>query len=191
MTVDKRPSSQPEGTQQPSDQQWERDQLWTVSFGTYYHAHYQELLASRIIDRWQKVDEITKVVVALTATGSAVAGWALWNEPTFKTIWLILAGIASVLSIIHTTLDIPGRLKEHGEIKRRSASLRVDLETFRQQMQIDWNFPVKEFKEKYEEYRRRYSSEVVQLLRNDVIITQRLARRVQADLNTLIKDQIS
>ncbi len=148
-----------------------RDELWSVSFGTYYHVYYQELLADHVINRWQKADDITKVLVALTTTGSAVTGWALWTEPTLKVVWAILAGIAAVLSIIHTTLGVPARLKDHGDIERRFATLRIALETFRQQMRIDSDFPIKEFKDKYDEYRTRYS-EYVQTLKHDILITQ-------------------
>ncbi len=61
-----------------------RDQLWKVAFYTYYQAYYVEMLISALIDRWQIVDETTKVLVALTASGSVVSGWVLWTQPHFR-----------------------------------------------------------------------------------------------------------
>ncbi len=166
-----------------------RDELWEASFDTYYVVHYEELLADRLIDSWQKVDEITKVLVALTASGSAVSGWALWAEPHFRRIWVIMASIAAVLSIVHTALSVPGRLKDHGETKRRFASLRTDLETFRYRMRIDANFPIEEFTQEFVEYRRRFSDSV-QLRKNDILRTNRLENKVQKQLDIRLEDQV-
>jgi hypothetical protein len=163
-----------------------RDRLWDTSYETYYHMFYQELLADRVIQRWQFFDALTRVLITITATSSAIGSWELWRTGTFRAIWVIMAGAAAVLSIIHTTLNVVGRLKDHGDIRRRCAGLRVDLETFRQLMEIDANFPIKEYTEKYEEYRRRYS-DCIQMLINDIIVRQRFARRVQAQLNASLQ----
>ena len=58
-----------------------RDTLWTSAFDTYYDVYYEELVADEVNNRWQILDEVTKVLVALTASGSAISGWILWNEP--------------------------------------------------------------------------------------------------------------
>jgi hypothetical protein len=134
-----------------------RDQLWEGSFETLYHVFYEEYITWGLINQWQKIDEITKVVVALTASGSAVAGWTLWNEPYFKTIWASIAGFAAVLSIIHTALRVPERIKEHGEAKLQLINLRIDLETFRYRMCIDPNFSIESFTQEFVEYRKRYA----------------------------------
>jgi len=88
-----------------------RDELWTATFDTYYDAYYEELLAAALVRRWQRVDAFTKVLVALTASGSAVAGWTLWSQPGFKTSWTFIAGIAALLSILHSTLNVADRVK--------------------------------------------------------------------------------
>lgn len=60
----------------------QRDEIWTAAFYTYYDAYYEEICADRLTNRWQKLDEMTKVLVAFTASTSAVTGWALWTEPS-------------------------------------------------------------------------------------------------------------
>jgi hypothetical protein len=166
-----------------------RDQLWEATFETYYDTYFHELLEDTLINRWQRFDEATKVLVALTASGSAVSGWALWTNPGFKTIWTVLAGIAAVLAIVHATLGVPARLKDHGEIKRLFASLRTDLETFRYRMRIDPNFPIAEFTEQFMDHRTRFSNGV-QLLKSDILRTNRLADRVRDQLNLQLADEI-
>jgi hypothetical protein len=49
-----------------------RDELWNAAFNTYYDAYYEEIAADKMISRWQILDELTKVLVALTASGSAM-----------------------------------------------------------------------------------------------------------------------
>lgn len=51
-----------------------RDVLWEESFNTYYDAYYEERLAESILVSWLRVEMITKLLVAFTATGSAVSG---------------------------------------------------------------------------------------------------------------------
>jgi hypothetical protein len=166
-----------------------RDQIWAASFETYYDAHYEELVADSLIGRWQIVDEITKVLVALTASGSAVSGWTLWNNPSFKYVWMSMAGVGAVLSIIHVALAVPGRLKDWGEIKRSFASLRIDLETYRYRMGIDPQFPVEDFTKEFSDYRRRFG-ECVQRIKNDILRTRRLRVKAQDALNERIADKI-
>lgn len=165
-----------------------RDEIWKVTFETYYDAYYQELLSDRVIHRWQRFDEITKTLVAITASGSAISGWALWNDPEFKILWGGMAGFAALLGIIHTALHVPERLKDHGEIKRRSASLRADLETFRYRMRIDPDFPVDEFTREFVEYRKRFSNDL-QLIKNDILLTMNLANKVQEQLNVRLRGE--
>lgn len=63
-----------------------RDKLWEATYKTYFESFNMEIAAQNLIDRWQIVDELTKVLVALTASGSAVAGWTMWNNPNLKII---------------------------------------------------------------------------------------------------------
>jgi hypothetical protein len=163
-----------------------RDELWNAAFNTYYDAYYEEIAADKMISRWQILDELTKVLVALTASGSAISGWALWSDVNFKYIWIVMAGTGALLALIHSTLGVPGRLKDWGEIKRWFAIIRIDLETFRYQMTVDPEFSVDNFSKNFIDYRRRYG-EGVQRLKNDILRTNRLERKSQTDLNERIQ----
>lgn len=166
-----------------------REELWQVSFETYYDAYFQEMVADGLINRWQRVDEATKLLVALTASGSAVSGWALWTEPHFRVMWAVLAGLAAVLSIGHATLSVPARLKDQTELKRRFAGIRTDLETFRYAMRVNPDFSVPNLSGEFADLRRRYS-DAIQLLKNDILETQRFDNAVQDKLNTQLGDLI-
>jgi hypothetical protein len=164
-----------------------RDELWNAAFDTYYDSYYQELLRDALVDRWQRVDDLTKVATALTASGSAVSGWALWNEPHLKVAWAVLAGTAALLTIIHATLNVPERVRNHAETKRAFAALRANLETFRYRMRVDPEFPVPSFLDEFVVFRTRFS-ELLQLLKNDILLTSGAERMTQQHLNILLRE---
>ena len=166
-----------------------RDEIWNAAYDTYYSTYYEEKVCDVLLDRWQWLDEVTKILVALTATGSAVAGWALWQDPNFKWIWTSIASTGAVLAIVHTALDVAGRLKGHGDNRRLFASLRIDLETFRYRMQANNQFPVEEFTNELVELRERYG-QAIDRGRNDIMLTDSLRQSVQDELDERIADKI-
>ncbi len=127
--------------------------------------------------------------VALFASGSAISGWAFWDEPKVSTLWAILAGLAALLAIVHATLGVPRRLEDLGNIRRYFCSLRADLETFRYRMQINPDFPVDGFTEEFVGYRERYG-EGLQRYKNDILLTKGLRIRTQTNLNNALADSI-
>ena len=58
--------------------------FWRPSYDTYYDAYYQEMAYIAVSDDLQGVEMITKALVAVTATGSAIAGLSLWSDPTLE-----------------------------------------------------------------------------------------------------------
>jgi hypothetical protein len=167
-----------------------RDELWDAAFETWYLAAYNELVSQEVVRRWQIFDDTTKVLVALTASGSAVSGWALWENPNYKYIWLILAGIGAVLSIVSSALGVTSRLKDWGDLKRDFSMLEVELGTFRSKMRIDPQFDVTQFTKEWVEFRRRYG-EVAQRLKSDLVASKRVSKRCQATLNEQLSAQQS
>jgi hypothetical protein len=166
-----------------------RDVLWLGSFNTLYDSIYGETIADNLIDRWQMVDEVTRALIAITASTSAVSGWALWSRPQFHNSWLMISGLAAFLAILHATLGVLGRIKDHAEDKRRFLILSGDLETFRYEMRVNPAFDVAEFSKRFIEFRKRYS-EAAQLVKNDIAATRRLARVSQLQVNQRLASEI-
>ena len=46
-------------------------ELWKAVFETFYDASYNEAVADTLVSRWQVVDDLSKILVAVTASGSA------------------------------------------------------------------------------------------------------------------------
>lgn len=166
-----------------------RDQIWNATFDTYYDVFFEELISDDLVATWQILDEFTKVIVALTASGSAFAGWALWQDPDWKWLWALIAGVSAIISIIHSALGVPGRLKTHGDNRRLFTSLRIDLETFRSKMQIDPQFPIPAFSEELFGLRKRYGA-AMDRFRDDILATNKRRDRIQTELDQRITDKI-
>lgn len=167
-----------------------RDKLWELSFNIFYDAYFEEIVADQVQRRWEILDEITKVLVALTASGSAVSGWALWNQPGFRSIWVTIAAIGALLAIIHASLRVPERVKDWGSNEAAFTGLRIDLETFRYRMELDPEFSVEEFTKDFVQFRQRFG-DLLQRRKSDVLLTNRLKDNAQTEVNARLKDQIS
>jgi hypothetical protein len=165
-----------------------REQLWEVSFGTYYDAFFEELVADGLINRWGRLDDFTKIIVALTASSSAISGWALWGSSVGKIFWLFCSGVAAILSVVHTSLGVPDRIKAHGDDKRRFAQLRTALETFRYRLQAE-QFEPDKFNKEFVDLRKVYGDDIG-LLKNDTFRTRGFEIKIQEQLNGQIADQI-
>lgn len=166
------------------------DVLWNESFNTYYDAFYEEIVADEAIRRWQFVDETAAVLVALTATGSAVAGWALWTLSGWRIVWSVFAGLVAVLAIVHKALAVPGRLKGWNESQRSFVSLRIELETFRSNLAIGSNDEIDDLIEKFNGYRKRFG-DAINRRPNDIVVTKRMEHDCQDALNRRLEEQIA
>ena len=167
----------------------ERDIIWEKIFEIYYDAFYYELLSEKIIHKWILVDNITRLLVALTASGSAISGWKLWNQDGWQYLWLALASLSAVLSIIHATLNVTQKIKDWTDTKRNFASLRNNLELIRAEMSMDRNFDIDEFKKSHKINKDLYGKHYT-VLPNDFISTKRLKRKTQEELNHKLKNEI-
>ena len=166
-----------------------RDTIWERAFDTYYECFFYELVADRVVNRWQITDDVTKVFVALTASGSAISGWVLWQDPELKYVWAIFAGVGAVLSIIHASLGVPSRLKDWQDNSRSFTSLRVGLETFRHIMEFDPKFDIDEATTKYSNFRQQFGK-LLQQQKNDILHTDALRLQAEKDLDEKIGDEI-
>lgn len=159
---------------------YRRDQLWKAAFDTYFEVYFDETLVDALINRWVKIDDVAKTAIAITASGSAVAGWTLWNNPGLKYIWASLAGFGVICAIAHNALGVTYRLRDYIDIKNRLVRLRIEVDTFRTRMAIDPEFPMQEFESDFLRFRERFSNDCFK--RNDVLATFALRKKLTDEL---------
>jgi hypothetical protein len=158
------------------------DECWKA----YYDAYYSHLLADLIAGRWQTLDQISKLLVALFSTSSAVAGWSIWTANVGgKWTWAVCAGVATVLSIVQTSLGVSDRLKTMLESRARMLRIKLQFETMFSGMRLDPAFDVVKVKEKFETLQQEYNEAAAQMPK-DWIYTKRDADEVQQTLNKML-----
>ncbi|MCK5828144.1 hypothetical protein KAH43_06420 [Candidatus Bipolaricaulota bacterium] len=167
----------------------ERGAMWEIVFETYYDAFFEELASESLSRRWQMFDEIAKVIIALAASGSAVAGWALWNLPGWRLIWASFAGGAALVSIIHATLKVSDRVGRFEESRQAFLSVRNRLETLRCEMRLDHDFSVPEIRKRWLDLREEYG-QATERIRSDLLRSKRFLEKTQDALNVAIADQL-
>ncbi|HZE62661.1 MAG TPA: hypothetical protein VE056_02220 [Pyrinomonadaceae bacterium] len=164
------------------------EKYWKPSYETLYKVAFQEAISSALADKWLRIDTVVNIVVSITATGSAIAGWALWTQPGWRIGWVLSAGFVSVLSIIHNGIQVPTRLKDQIDYRRQLSKLRVDLETFRQKLELGRG-TIDMFDEWYIELRNRYA-ELVNRAPSDIANTHKLRVKIQKEVNGLLEEEI-
>lgn len=159
-----------------------RDELWDKTWNTFYDVSYYVILFGIISKRWQKFDFYTRLLVAITASSSAVAGWALWNDANFKIFWVLLAGFASFISIVHTVASTQEKVTHYTKLNNSMNLLQIEYESFLNEMEIYPEFVVDDFFKKHqslrEEYKKILSSNV-----SDFLTTEKLKNEAQTILN--------
>ncbi|ATD08270.1 hypothetical protein SIO17_14520 [Pseudoalteromonas piscicida] len=133
----------------------DRDKLWESTWNAYYDAYYHEILISILAGRWEFFDIVSKILIALTASGSAIAGWQLWGEEGFKQIWVTIAAVASLLSIVHAALQVQQKLENNTKLAANFTNLRIELETFQEQMAIFPDFDVTNYNKTFLQLKSR------------------------------------
>jgi len=166
----------------------ERNQLWKEVFFVYYEVFYTELLSEALARKWLALDTFAGITIALTASGSAVAGWALWSQPGFKPIWATLAGTGALLSIVHRTIHVTQRLKDYSDSARRLAQLRVEFEALRHRIRMAKPTELSDVNKRFEELRK--SSVDNSLVTNDIFLTSTLEEQTQQKLNRMLANEI-
>ena len=164
-----------------------RDEIWNAVFRLYYDTYYIEKLEDTLLLIWQRLDRLTKIVVAVSAGGATLVGTG--GFVTNRAWWVFLAGTAALLSLIHSALAVGKLIEDHLESKRRFTQLRINLTSLRDEMRFEPEFDTNEVIKKLEEYRKIFIDSN-SLLQNDILRTLRLSRRVQEELNRTIGDEI-
>src|SRR5438309_1125298 len=121
---------------------YKREQLWNSVYNLYYYVYFDELMADELIRRWTWFDNIARISIAMSASGSAIAGWALWKQPTFKIVWALIAGLGVIIAILHTALGVSYHLRDRLECRAKVGRLRLEMQRFRARMIIDPEFPI-------------------------------------------------
>lgn len=148
---------QPSRDDHPAAAPEEWNELWTSVHETLYETTFQEFVLESLVARWERAALISKFVITVTAPGSAISGWALWNTDAFKYLWAIVAGLGAIFVVAEAILHVNERIKENTLLMIEFRSLRTDIETFQKVMRINSLPGLQAYKDSFLNLRERYS----------------------------------
>lgn len=166
-----------------------RDLIWQYTYELYYDCYYEELLMYYLSGRWVKLDIVVRILMAITASGSTISGWALWQQPNFKAIWAIIAGITAILAILYMTLNVTEKVKLHTQAFKDFSQLRYKLQQYRNDLSIDSNFKIDEMNTILKTFGENYSA-ICSQSAYDILKTKKLMKSTQKEINHRLSDII-
>lgn len=138
-----------------------------------------------MLNRWLLLDHLSRILIALFASGSAVAGWSLWSSAPGKIWWAVLAAIAAVASIVTGALGVQDRVKRFTETKTTFTRLRIRVDAVLAEMRIRHDFDIDRVQEAYHKVQEIYA-EAFQSYPHDLFFTQHAQDCVQRALDRSI-----
>ena len=172
-----------------SVEEYQKDLLWQTSLETFYRVAYAESLMSSALQKWKPIDSVVKSLVTVTTIASVMVGWMSWGSPAGKVTWLVIAGCAALLGLLHVIFKISDRIADLSHNAQYFKSLRLNLERFIYEMEVNPDFSLESFKDTFEQY-REWLLVGSQMLKEDFLLTHRHRQKIQNKLNQQMGDMI-
>ena len=157
-------------------------QLWDNLHQTHYLAFFDELYAESTVRSWRAFDTGSRFMQLLTASGSAIAGWALWKQDGYKELWIYLAGASAIIALVHTVLNVSEKVKEDTQVYCEFKKLRLQLELLKSKMQIKLYDSLSEYKRDYFAILDQFGTASA-LKKPDSFLFKNRPEKIQAELN--------
>jgi hypothetical protein len=164
------------------------NQLWTNLHQSHYSAFFDELYAESNVRSWRAFDTISRLLQLLSASGSAIAGWALWKQEGYRDLWFFLAGAAAIIALIHSVLNVTEKVKEDTLVFSEFKKLRLELERLKSKMQMKISDSLSDYKKEYFAILERFGTASA-LKRPDSLLSflfGKRSERIQAELNRIL-----
>ncbi len=152
------------------------------AFLTWYNSKYQEFVCSELFDKWQTTDTFVQVGIALTASGSAVAGWSFWELPKMKVIWAVLSGLISILAICHKSFGVANKIKTWSESSKAYSMIKNQLEILKFDINTSYEKNTDNIHKKLREIKAIYAEEDPKTPNNDFWLTKPLEDKAEISI---------
>src|SRR5438045_3793159 len=80
------------------------------------HGEYRTFLLNKKyygyhLGRYQRINRTMEILIAVGATGSGIAGLAVWQAGVGASVWAVISALSIILSTIKPILDIPKQIE--------------------------------------------------------------------------------
>ena len=159
-----------------------RDAIWEETHNLLYRSSYAEGLETALLARWVWLDSITKIAVAITSGGAALAGLVFWKNNDYTFLWPMFTSASALLAIISKQLAVAHSIALHTAAVSDLSTLAIDIGSLIVRMKINTSFPIAEFEKKLLGFRGKYRLAVGKF-QHDLLLTSSLRIRTQQVVN--------
>jgi hypothetical protein len=149
---------------------------------TWFNSKYQELVCSELFDKWQTTDTFAQIGIALTASGSAVAGWKFWELQEMKVIWAMISGLISIIAICHKSFGVTSKIKTWSESSKAYSMIKNQLELLKFDINTSYEKNADNIHKKLREIKTIYAEEDPKTPINDFWLTKSLEDKTEISI---------
>ena len=159
-----------------------RDAIWNETYDLQYNAGFTEEIEKALLVRWVWFDSITRIAVAISSAGAALAGLVFWKNADYTYLWPLFTSASTLLAIISQQLHVVDKVKRHTAAATEMGSIAFDSGTLIVRMKVNPQFPIADFEKKLLVLRGRYSLEMKRV-QHDLLLTKGVQNRTQAKVD--------
>jgi hypothetical protein len=162
-----------------------RDAVWDETHDLLYNTRYTAGIEQALLARWTWLDSITKIAVAISSGGGALAGLVFWKNSDYTFLWPVFTSASALLAIVSRQLSVAEKINRHATAATSLTLLAVNIESLIVRMKVNAVFSITEFEKKLLGLRDKYGSEYSKL-QHDLLLTEKIRTNVQEKLNIAI-----
>ena len=159
-----------------------RDAIWDEAHDLLYNIRYTAGIERALLARWTWLDSITKIAVAVSSGGGALAGLVFWKNSDYTFLWPVFTSASALLAIVSRQLSVAEKVNNHATAATGLTLLAVNVESLVVRMKVNPSFSISEFEKKLLGARDKYGSEYSKL-QHDLLLTEKIRVNVQDKLN--------
>src|SRR5476649_2042294 len=125
-----------------------RDAIWHETQVLLYNVSYAEQVQEALLVRWTWADSVTKIAVAISSAGSALAGLVFWKNTDYTFLWPLFTSASALLAIVSRQLSVTDKVRRHATSAAELAPLAVDIDSLMVRMRINAEFSIVDYTKK-------------------------------------------
>ena len=110
------------------------DQLRTVRLNELYYGER--------LNKFERINFWSEIIVALTSSSSAIAGLSLWNSPDWSNYWKVLLIISAIIATAKPLLNLTKKIRAYEELLSGYRLLCHDLKELKIDINQNENYSV-------------------------------------------------
>lgn len=107
-----------------------RDAVWAETHDLLYNARYTAGIEQALLARWTWLDSITKIAVAISSGGGALAGLVFWKNSDYTFLWPVFTSGSALLAIVSRQLSVAEKINRHATAATSLTLLAVNIEKY-------------------------------------------------------------